>query len=66
MTKRTRRLSAEFKLETALLVLDQNYLVTETAQAIEPKYRYRKASQEHIEIQNHLGRQFAVTAPNEV
>ena len=32
----------------------------------QPKHRYRKASQEHIEIPNHLGRQFAVTAPNEV
>lgn len=32
----------------------------------EPKHRYRKASQEHIEIPNHLGRQFAVTDPNEV
>lgn len=31
-----------------------------------PKHRYRKSSQEHIEIPNHLGRQFAVTAPNEV
>lgn len=31
-----------------------------------PRYRYRKASQEHIEVPNHLGRQFAVTAPNEV
>ncbi|WP_332405501.1 IS3 family transposase [Vibrio metschnikovii] len=31
-----------------------------------PKHRYRKASQEHIEIPNHLDRQFAVTAPNEV
>ena len=35
MTKRTRRLfSDEFKLETAQLVLDQNYSVTETAQAM--------------------------------
>ncbi|GHZ05744.1 IS3 family transposase [Vibrio cholerae] len=33
MTKRTRRLfSAEFKLEAAQLVLDQNYSVTEAAQ----------------------------------
>ncbi|BCK10360.1 integrase core domain protein [Vibrio cholerae HC-51A1] len=31
-----------------------------------PKHRYRKASQEHIEVPNHLDRQFAVTAPNEV
>lgn len=35
MTKRARRLfSAEFKLEAALLVLDQNYSVTEAAQAM--------------------------------
>lgn len=32
----------------------------------QPKHRYKKASQEHIEISNHLGRQFAVTAQNEV
>ncbi|MBF4253238.1 transposase, partial [Vibrio anguillarum] len=33
MTKRARRLfSAEFKLEAAQLVLDQNYSVTEAAQ----------------------------------
>ncbi|MGR5469677.1 IS3 family transposase, partial [Vibrio astriarenae] len=31
-----------------------------------PKHRYRKAAQEHIEIPNHLDRQFAVTAPNQV
>ena len=31
-----------------------------------PKHRYRKSSQEHIEVPNHLSRQFAVTAPNEV
>ena len=31
-----------------------------------PKHRYRKATQEHIEIPNHLDRLFAVTAPNEV
>ncbi|MEZ9819890.1 IS3 family transposase [Shewanella sp. 10N.286.45.A1] len=31
-----------------------------------PKHKYRKATLEHIEIPNHLGRQFAVTAPNEV
>lgn len=31
-----------------------------------PKHRYRKASQEHVEIPNHLSRQFAVTAPNQV
>ncbi len=35
MTKRTRRLfSAEFKLEAAQLVLDQNYSVTEATQAM--------------------------------
>lgn len=35
MTKRTRRLlSAEFKLEAAQLVLDQNYSVTEAAPAM--------------------------------
>ena len=35
MTKRTRRLfSAEFKLEAAQLVIDQNYSVTEAAQAM--------------------------------
>ncbi len=35
MKKRTRRLfSAEFKLESAQLVLDQNYSVTEAAQAM--------------------------------
>ena len=35
MTKRARRLfSAEFKLEAAQLVLDQNYSVTEAAQAM--------------------------------
>lgn len=32
----------------------------------QPKHRYRKASQEHIEIPNHLGRPFAVNVPNEV
>ena len=31
-----------------------------------PKHRYRKASQEHIEIPNHLDRQFAIMAPNEI
>lgn len=35
MTKRTRRLfSAEFKLESAQLVLDQNYSIIEAAQAM--------------------------------
>ncbi len=31
-----------------------------------PHHRYRKASQEHVEIPNHLSRQFAVTSPNQV
>lgn len=31
-----------------------------------PKHKYKKAEQEHLEIANHLGRQFAVTAPNQV
>ncbi|PMH42978.1 transposase [Vibrio sp. 10N.286.49.C2] len=31
-----------------------------------PKHRYRRASQEHIEIPNDLDRQFAVTEPNDV
>lgn len=31
-----------------------------------PKHRYKKATQEHVEIQNNLGRQFAVTEPNQV
>ena len=31
-----------------------------------PTYRYRKATQEHVEIPNYLERQFAVTAPNQV
>lgn len=31
-----------------------------------PKHRYKKASQEHIEVPNHLSRQFAVTEPNQV
>ncbi|ENL1285678.1 IS3 family transposase [Vibrio parahaemolyticus] len=95
MTKRTRRtFSAEFKLEAAQLVLDQNYTVVEAAKAMgvgkstmdkwvrqlkqerkgvapqaspmTPEHRYRKASQEHVEIPNHLSRQFAVTAPNQV
>ena len=35
MTKRTRRIfSAEFKLESAQLVLDQNYSIIEAAQAM--------------------------------
>lgn len=31
-----------------------------------PKYRYKKAVQEYVEIPNHLARQFAVTEPNQV
>ncbi|QPL52260.1 IS3 family transposase [Vibrio navarrensis] len=31
-----------------------------------PKHKYRKAEQEHLEIPNLLGRQFAVTQPNQV
>lgn len=31
-----------------------------------PKHRYKRATQEYIEIPNHLGRQFAVTEPNQV
>ncbi|WP_408068373.1 IS3 family transposase [Vibrio tritonius] len=31
-----------------------------------PKHRYKRATQEHVEIPNHLGRQFAVTEPNQV
>ncbi|MGL5728609.1 MAG: IS3 family transposase [Plesiomonas sp.] len=31
-----------------------------------PKHHYRKASLEHVDVPNHLDRQFAVTAPNEV
>lgn len=31
-----------------------------------PKHRYKRATQEHIEIPNHLRRQFAVTEPNQV
>lgn len=31
-----------------------------------PIHRYKKATQEHVEIPNHLGRQFAVTEPNQV
>ncbi len=30
------------------------------------KHRYTKSTQEHVEIPNHLGRQFAVTEPNQV
>ena len=32
----------------------------------QPKHRYAKQTPEHIEIPNHLDRQFAVTAPNQV
>lgn len=31
-----------------------------------PKHRYKKASQDHVEIPNYLARQFTVTAPNDV
>ena len=31
-----------------------------------PKHRYKKATPEHVEIPNHLGRQFAVIEPNQV
>lgn len=30
------------------------------------KHRYKKTTQEHVEIPNHLRRQFAVTEPNQV
>lgn len=32
----------------------------------QPKHKYRKEPLEHVEIPNHLERQFAVTAPNQV
>jgi len=32
----------------------------------QPKHRYKKAKQAHIEIPNHLNRQFTVTKPNQV
>ena len=31
-----------------------------------PRHRYKKAEQEHVEIPNHLARQFAVASPNQV
>ncbi|MGI3005325.1 IS3 family transposase, partial [Shewanella algae] len=31
-----------------------------------PQHRYKKADKEHFAIPNHLARQFAVTAPNQV
>jgi putative transposase len=31
-----------------------------------PKHAYRKAAQEHVEIKNHLNREFAVAEPNRV
>ncbi|WP_146509773.1 IS3 family transposase [Shewanella algae] len=31
-----------------------------------PQHRYKKADKEHVAIPNHLARQFAVTAPNQV
>lgn len=32
----------------------------------QPKHAYKKAKQEHVEIPNHLDRQFTVSAPNQV
>lgn len=32
----------------------------------QPKHAYKKAKQEHVEIPNHLDRQFSVTKPNQV
>ena len=32
----------------------------------QPKHRYKRMVPEHIEIPNHLGRQLAVTEPNQV
>ncbi|MBC8954611.1 transposase OrfAB, subunit B [Xenorhabdus sp. PB62.4] len=32
----------------------------------QPKHRYTRKEQEHVDIPNHLGRQFAVTEPNQV
>lgn len=32
----------------------------------QPKHKYKKATQEHFDIPNHLDRQFAVTEPNQV
>ncbi|MBY8061196.1 IS3 family transposase [Vibrio fluvialis] len=31
-----------------------------------PNHSYRRASQEHVEIPNHLSRQFSVTSPNQI
>jgi putative transposase len=31
----------------------------------QPEHRYRKATKEHVDIPNHLVRQFAVTEPNQ-
>ena len=31
-----------------------------------PEHKHKKAVQEHVDIPNHLARQFAVTAPNQV
>ena len=31
----------------------------------QPKYRYKKATKEHVDIPNHLDRQFTVTEPNQ-
>ncbi|MCE9688682.1 DDE-type integrase/transposase/recombinase, partial [Shewanella sp. AS16] len=32
----------------------------------QPKHAYKKADREHVEIPNHLARQFQVTEPNQV
>ena len=32
----------------------------------QPAHRYKKATKEHVDIPNHLDRQFAVTEPNQV
>ncbi|NAW49768.1 IS3 family transposase, partial [Salmonella sp. gx-f5] len=31
----------------------------------QPDHRYKKATKEHVDIPNHLDRQFAVTEPNQ-
>ncbi len=33
---------------------------------LQPVHRYKRGGHEHISIPNHLGRQFAVTAPDQV
>ncbi len=32
----------------------------------QPAHRYKRGGREHVTIPNHLGRQFAVTEPNQV